>query len=117
MKISKLSLAPIFLALANSTAAYADAKPSDWIETIDTPAGSMTIPQLIKRILDFAIGFAVVVCVIILIFAGYQYMTANGDENKIQTATKSLTWAIVGLVVCFIAVILVKFVGTTIFGK
>jgi len=51
-----------------------------------------------------------------LIFAGYSYMTANGDENKIQTATKSLTWAIIGLVVCFVAVILVRFVGNKILG-
>lgn len=43
-------------------------------------------------------------------------MTANGDENKIQTATKSLTWAIIGLVVCFVAVILVRFVGNKILG-
>jgi len=43
-------------------------------------------------------------------------MTANGDEGKIQTATKSLTWAIIGLVLCLVAVILIKFVSEKILG-
>jgi len=38
-------------------------------------------------------------------------MTANGDENKIKKATQSLTWAIIGLVICFVATLLVRFVG------
>ena len=107
MKISKLSVAPIYLAMANATAVYADA--SGFLP--DDQTGGKTLPGIIQTVLNFAIGFAVVVCVAILIFAGYSYMTANGDEDKIQKATKSLTWAIIGLVVCFVAILLVRFVG------
>ncbi len=113
MKISKLSLAPMYLALANSSAVYASGSVSEYLPTDPT---DKTIPDIIKTVLNFAIGFAVIVCVGILIYAGYSYMTANGDENKISTATKSLTWAIIGLVVCFVAVILVRFVGDKILG-
>lgn len=118
MKILKLLPISAYLALANASSVYAQDRPSSWIDGIgQSPTGVTSIPQLIQKVLNFAIGFAVVVCVVILIFAGYQYMTAGGDENKISTATKSLTWAIVGLVVCFIAVLLVKFVGDTILGQ
>jgi len=75
-----------------------------------------SIPEIITNVLKFATGFAIVICVGILIFAGYTYMTANGDEGKIQTATKSLTWAIIGLVLCLVAVILIKFVSEKILG-
>ena len=75
-----------------------------------------TIPQIITNVLRFATGFAIVVCVAILIFAGYTYMTAGGDEGKIQTATKSLTWAIIGLVLSLVAVMLIKFVSEKILG-
>ena len=51
-----------------------------------------------------------IVAVVMIVFAGFKYITANGDENKISSATKTLTFAIVGLVVCFIAVMLVNFV-------
>ena len=74
------------------------------------------IPQIITNVLKFATGFAIIICVAILIFAGYTYMTAGGDEGKIQTATKSLTWAIIGLVLSLVAVMLIKFVSTRILG-
>ncbi len=68
----------------------------------------------VTTVINWAIGFAALVCVVILIAAGYMYITAAGDEGKIQKATSTLTWAIVGLVVCFIAVLLVRFVLQTI---
>ncbi len=66
--------------------------------------------QMIYSIINWAVGIAALICVIILIASGYKYITAAGDENKVESATKTLTFAIIGLVVCFIAVILVQFV-------
>ena len=37
-------------------------------------------------------------------------MTSGGNEEKTQKATKTLTNAIIGLVICFVAVMLVNFV-------
>ncbi len=37
-------------------------------------------------------------------------MTAGGDESKVKDASKTLTNAIIGLVICFIAVMLVNYV-------
>lgn len=66
--------------------------------------------QMIYSIINWAVGIAALICVVILIVSGYKYITAAGDENKVESATKTLTFAIIGLVVCFIAVILVQFV-------
>ena len=71
----------------------------------------------IGGVINIAVGLAALVCVGILIYSGYLYITAAGDEKKVSTATKSLTYAIVGLVICFIAVILVRFVLNTILGQ
>ena len=38
------------------------------------------------------------------------YITAAGDEEKVRKAGKSITYAVVGLVICVISVILVEFV-------
>jgi formate-dependent nitrite reductase membrane component NrfD len=65
---------------------------------------------MIYSIINWAVGIAALICVVILIVSGYKYITAAGDENKVESATKTLTFAIIGLVVCFIAVILVQFV-------
>ena len=82
-----------------------------WNDIQDDLGGTdTTVNSLIINILNWAIGAAAVICVVMLIVAGYSYMTAGGDENKVKTATKTLTNAIIGLAICFIAVILVNFV-------
>jgi len=76
-----------------------------------------TFLDWLSGVINIAVGLAALVCVGILIYSGYMYITAAGDENKVSTATKSLTYAIVGLIICFIAVILVRFVLSTILGQ
>jgi len=78
--------------------------PEDPLKTGENPI------DLAMRIINMAILLAALVCVVILIAAGYSYITAAGDEQKIKKAGDTLTYAIVGLVICFISVILVQFV-------
>jgi TRAP-type C4-dicarboxylate transport system permease small subunit len=75
-----------------------------------------TLQDFIVRGLNLAIGAAAVICVAVLIFSGYMYITSSGDEAKVEKATKSLTYAIVGLAICFISVILVNFVLKELIG-
>jgi cytochrome bd-type quinol oxidase subunit 2 len=76
----------------------------------DPLGGNEDVLELAQRVINLAILLAALVCVVVLIASGYSYITAAGDEQKIEKATKTLTYAIVGLVICFIAVILVQFV-------
>ena len=83
--------------------------PRDWISDINE-GSNQEIESLVVNVLNWLIGAAALVCVVMLIVGGYSYMTAGGDVNKVKTATKTLTNAIIGLVICFIAVMLVNFV-------
>jgi len=69
-----------------------------------------SLSDFIVTILNWFIGAAALVCVVMIIVGGYSYMTAGGDESKVKDASKTLTNAIIGLVICFIAVILVNYV-------
>lgn len=82
--------------------------PFSWIDPITTTGDDLQ--SWIIGLINWAIGLAALAAVIMLIAAGFLYITANGDENKVGKATKTLTFAIIGLVVCFIAVMLVQFV-------
>lgn len=75
----------------------------------DSPIDQELVPW-IQSTLNTVILLAALVCVAVLIASGYSYITAAGDEQKIEKATKTLTFAIVGLVICFISVIIVQFV-------
>lgn len=56
------------------------------------------------------IGLAGLVAAAVLIFNGFMYITASGDEGKIQKATKGITYAIIGLIIAAIAFLIVNFV-------
>lgn len=47
--------------------------------------------------------FLMAISVIVILYAGFQYMTAGGNEEKVSDATKTLTYAIVGIVVGLLA--------------
>ena len=107
-KLSKIFTSGVtFLSLSSAALADFD-DPLGIIDDIDGASG--TADQLIIKVLNWLIGLAALVCVVMLIAAGYSYMTAGGDEGKVGKATKTLTNAIIGLVICFVAVMLVNFV-------
>ena len=96
-----------------ASAAYAQ---TDWLSGVNAGvAGDFN--SWVSGVINLAIGLAALVCVVVLIASGYLYITAAGDEGKVDKATKSLTFAIVGLVICFIAVILVRFVLDKVLNK
>lgn len=43
------------------------------------------------------------IAVLVILYAAFQYMTAGGNEDKVSDATKTLTYAIIGIVVSLLA--------------
>lgn len=107
-KLSAVSTA-VTLFSGAAVSAYAAESVSSNLEGI-TGVGDTSLLGWVKDLLNLVIGLSGLVSVAILIFAGYGFITANGDEDKIQKSTKSLTYAIVGLVICLISVLIVQFV-------
>ncbi|MGI5898064.1 MAG: Mbov_0395 family pilin-like conjugal transfer protein [Candidatus Dojkabacteria bacterium] len=112
MKISKAlaTLSLVGSSLFVESSVHAESA-LEYIQNITT-TGEGDLLTFLRSLLNTGIALAALVCVAILIYAGYSYITASGDETKIQKATSTLTWAIVGLIICFVAVILVQFVLT-----
>ncbi len=61
----------------------------------------------VVNILSFIVG---AVAVIMIIVAGFKYVTSGGDSNSISGAKSTLLYAIVGLIIVAMAQFLVKFV-------
>lgn len=51
-----------------------------------------------------------IVAVVMIMYSGFSYITAGGDNNKIQEAKKTLTWSIIGLIVIVLARSIILFV-------
>ena len=79
------------------------------LSLINNPISYDSLSVLVLDLINFAINASVVLAVVALIIAGFKYILAMGDEKKTEDATKSLIYAIVGLVVVFIAPLIVNF--------
>lgn len=117
MKISKVLGTVSGVGSTLSGLYWAGVVMADDIELPTGPMGDQELIPWVQGVLNTVILLAALVCVAVLIASGYSYITAAGDEQKIEKATKTLTFAIVGLVICFISVILVQFVLGRLLGQ
>lgn len=54
---------------------------------------------IIGRIINVALGFLGVIAVAIILFGGFKWMTAGGNEEKTSEARKLLAAGVIGLVI------------------
>jgi heme O synthase-like polyprenyltransferase len=69
------------------------------------------LPAVFQNIFTFAIIAAGVVAVIFIIYAGFRYVTSEGDQKRIDSARKTLTWSIIGLIIVIMAYFIVSLIG------
>jgi type IV secretory pathway VirB2 component (pilin) len=59
--------------------------------------------DVIKRIINVVMGFLGMIAVLIILFAGFKWMTAGGNKENMEGAQKLLINGIIGLVIVFSA--------------
>jgi type IV secretory pathway VirB2 component (pilin) len=77
---------------------------------LENPTSFDDLSSFILNLINFAVEFSVLIAIIALIAAGFKYILAMGDEDKVEDATKSLVFAIIGLVIVFIAPLVVRYI-------
>lgn len=80
------------------------AQPKTILPTGD-PSGwkIQQVNDMLTNVTGIALSIAGTVAAIFIIIGGFSYLTAYGDETKAETGKKTLTWAIIGLVVIMLA--------------
>ena len=58
---------------------------------------------LFKNVVTYALGFAGIVLFILLLMGGFKYITSGGDPKAVESAQKTLTYAIGGLVLILVS--------------
>lgn len=66
------------------------------------PAGLAEIEQVFGNIISVVVGLGFIALLVMLIWAGFKYLTSGGEPKAIQSANLTATWAILG--VFFLAV-------------
>ncbi|HFC76711.1 MAG TPA: hypothetical protein ENJ27_00585 [Candidatus Moranbacteria bacterium] len=70
------------------------------------PGGSVT--NIVSNIMTWILGLVGFLGVIGFAISGILYLTAAGDEDRITTAKRAMTWSIVGVIVALLGVVIIK---------
>lgn len=86
-----------------------------WNYLAQIDAGSVNIPNttsdyLWQGILDAIYFVAGAACVIVIIIAGYIYVTSVGNPTSVSKAKNAILYAVIGLVVIILAFVITRFV-------
>ena len=98
--VVSLVLAPV---AANAAISYFD--PSDTLGY-----ASSDLQETVVRIVQWALGLLALVAVVMIIVGGFQWMTAGGNEEKVEKAKKLISAAVIGLIIVLLAWAIVIFV-------
>lgn len=71
---------------------------------------------VVKNISNTALTIIIAVSVVMLIYGGFRYIVSGGDSKKVTDAKNTILYAIIGLVISFLAYAIVNFVVGTIGG-
>ncbi|MCD6568926.1 hypothetical protein J7K70_02150 [bacterium] len=104
--------------LANKMDSYLNSEGNTGELVIENPLGPTSdIWQLIMKIIDFVFNIAIFVAAIIIVYAGFTYITSSGEPKKVAQAQKILIWALIGFAVVLIAKSIPPFIYKFLTGK
>ena len=66
-----------------------------------------------NKIINVVIGVLGVVAVVVVIYGGFLFLTAQGDPGKIKKGKDSITWGIIGLIIALLSWSIINFVLST----
>jgi hypothetical protein len=115
MKMNKLAkfavIAGTLGLMALPIASYAATTFS--IVSIDVGLGTADLKDTVINILNLALGLLSLVAVVMVIIGGFTWLTAGGNEEKVDKAKKIISAAVIGLIIVLLAWAVVIFVAKT----
>lgn len=131
MVLSSLILTVVFstvlaLSSVNVLAAVGDNTIQGGLDSLvsgapELPSGTTDLKATIGRIIQIFLGFLGIIAVVLIIYAGFLWMTAGGDSDKVDKAKDYIKNAVMGIVIILAAYIITSFVleqvGTTLSGS
>ena len=112
-----LVLSPSFAKAGDSNPAFEKVVGIDAIEGTDggTDAqaislGTSDLRTTAVRIINIALSLLGIIAVVVILIGGFQWMTAGGDDGKVETARKWIFSGIIGLAIILSAWAIARFV-------
>lgn len=75
--------------------------------------GDADLKETVINILNWLLGIMALVAVVMIIIGGFTWLTAGGNEEKVDKAKKIISAAVIGLIIVLLAWAVVIFVART----
>lgn len=82
------------------------------LEDVGAGAGlsDAPLPEVIGSLIQVALGLLGIVFLVLILYAGFLWMTARGEKDNVEKAQKLMTQAVIGLVIIIAAYAISTFV-------
>lgn len=81
-------------------------------KAVNLPGGSAGVERAVSNIIGTFTIFGGILMIIYLAFGALMYITSGGDKDQLSKARKSITNAVIGLVVIVLVVSIAAIMGT-----
>ena len=108
-----LSFAPLALAQTVEDDIFDNLNPSAEVfgqESADPDQATTVLAEGVAQIIQVVLSILGVVLIVLIIYAGFLWMTAAGNEDKISKAKKTIVAAVIGLAIVLSAYLITAFV-------
>ena len=83
----------------------------DWSDQAKTNAATLQDLEVVfQQIVSVVLGLAGIVLFIMLLMGGFKFITAGGDPKAVESAKKTLTYAIAGMVLLAASFLILRFI-------
>lgn len=69
---------------------------------------------IIIKILNFALGIAFLIAVLMLVFGGFRYITSAGNEETASKGKQTIVNALIGIAIVILSYVIVQVVSRTV---
>jgi len=71
--------------------------------TIENPLNTDDFTELVTNFLQWLLGIAGGVALLMLIYGGVVYISSTGDQQKMESGKRIVTWTIFGLIIILVS--------------
>lgn len=85
-------------------------------EPVRVPSSDVGVPSveasvIVTNVVSTVFSVLGLICVVIIIIAGFRYVTSQGDSGSVSKAKNTILYAVVGLVIAIFAFTITRFIA------
>ena len=101
--LSVLITAPVFVGADVSGTSPGGSVTGQSPVGIENPLKAKDLTELLNNIINFLLTLAAPIAVIMMIYAGYLFITASDNEEKVKTARKTMLYVVIGIAILILS--------------